>query len=154
MRSRGIHRRRLGEAGGDLRRMRQHPRHRAEIDGAQQRFAKLLGEGRREIDQQVDVFELAALAVVHRLANRDPSGGDAAGEVARKVIPYAAVIYDSRGNAWTYTSPQPLTFVREQLGIEYIEGGQAVLLDGPPTDTAVVIVGGPELFGTEFGVGH
>ena len=76
------------------------------------------------------------------------------GAEARTVIPYTAVFYDALGNSWTYTSPQPLTFVREAIGGEYIDGNSAVLLAGPPLDTAMVTVGAPELFGAEFGVGH
>ena len=71
----------------------------------------------------------------------------------RKLIPYSAVLYDTHGDAWTYTSPEPLVFVRRPIKIDYVEGDQAFLLDGPPAGTAVVTVGGAELFGTEFGVG-
>lgn len=72
----------------------------------------------------------------------------------RKVIPYGAVVYDTNGNAFVYTNPEPLTFVRSPISVDYIEGDLAVLADGPPTGTAVVTVGAPELHGTEFGVGH
>ncbi len=88
-----------------------------------------------------------------RLARSAP-GSEQVKTVARKVIPYTALIYDARGAAWTYTSPQPLTFVRAPVNVEYINKNLAVLVDGPPTDTAVVTVGAPELFGAEFGVGH
>lgn len=69
------------------------------------------------------------------------------------VIPYAAVIYDLNGNTWTYTNPQPLTFVREPITVDYIEGELAVLSAGPPIGTTVVTVGVAELYGTETGVG-
>jgi hypothetical protein len=72
----------------------------------------------------------------------------------RKIIPYAAVLYDAHGDAWTYTSPEPLRFVRYPISIDYIEGDMAVLTDGPPAGTAVVSVGAAELYGTEYGVGH
>ena len=68
----------------------------------------------------------------------------------RKIIPYSAVLYDVDGAAFVYTSPEPLTFVRAAITVDYIEGDQAVLLDGPPSGTAVVTVGSAELFGTEF----
>jgi uncharacterized protein YcfL len=66
------------------------------------------------------------------------------------VIPYAAVIYDTEGEAWAYTNPEPLTFVRHQLDIEAIEGDEAVLSVGPEEGTLVVIVGATELYGAEF----
>jgi hypothetical protein len=70
--------------------------------------------------------------------------------VERLVIPYAAVIYDTEGTAWAYTNPQPLTFVRHAVEIESIEGDAAILSDGPPAGTQVVVVGTPELYGAEF----
>ena len=80
-----------------------------------------------------------------------PGGGKSA---TRKVIPYTAVLYDVRGNTWVYTMPEQLTFVRDRVAIDYIEGGLAVLLSGPPSGTAIVTAGAPELYGTEFGVGE
>jgi hypothetical protein len=72
----------------------------------------------------------------------------------RKVVPYAAVIYDERGGTWTFTSPQPLTYLRRHIEIEFIEGDTAVLSDGPGVGTTVVTVGAAELLGTELGVGE
>jgi hypothetical protein len=80
-----------------------------------------------------------------------PGGGKSA---TRKVIPYAAVLYDVRGNTWVYAMPKQLTFVRDRIAIDYIEGDLAVLLSGPPSGTAIVTAGAPELYGTEFGVGE
>lgn len=72
----------------------------------------------------------------------------------RKAVPYNAVFYDLNGKTWIYTNPEPLTFVRAQISVDYIDGDKAVLLDGPPTGTEIVTVGSPELYGTEFGVGQ
>ena len=72
----------------------------------------------------------------------------------RKVVPYAAVFYDLNGKTWVYTNPEPLTFVRANISVDYIEGDLAVLSEGPPSGTKVVTVGSPELYGTEFGVGQ
>jgi len=72
----------------------------------------------------------------------------------RKIIPYAAVVYDSDGETWTYTNPEPLVFVRERIEVDHITGDQAVLTSGPAAGTAVVTVGVAELYGTELGVGH
>jgi hypothetical protein len=71
----------------------------------------------------------------------------------RKVVPYAAVIYGLKGETWTYTNPQPLTFVRQPITVDYIEGDKVVLLDGPDVGTAVVTAGAPELYGTDTGIG-
>jgi hypothetical protein len=71
----------------------------------------------------------------------------------RKVIPYAAVVYGLKGETWTYTNPAPLTFVRQPITIDYIEGDMTVLLDGPAAGTAVVTVGVAELYGTDTGIG-
>jgi hypothetical protein len=70
----------------------------------------------------------------------------------RKVIAYSAVIYDTTGRAWAYTSPKPLVYVRQPISIEYSEGNHTILHDGPPTGTEVVVVGAAELYGTETGV--
>jgi hypothetical protein len=72
----------------------------------------------------------------------------------RTVVPYAAVLYDAKGVTWVYTSPSNLVFVRHRITVDYIEGDQAVLTDGPPVGTQVVTVGGQELFGAEFEIGH
>jgi hypothetical protein len=73
---------------------------------------------------------------------------------ARKVVPYAAVIYDDHGDTWTFTNPRPLTYLRRHIAIEFIRGDLAVLSDGPAAGTTVVTTGAAELLGTELGVGE
>jgi hypothetical protein len=68
----------------------------------------------------------------------------------RNTVPYAAVIYDSKGVAWVYTNPEPLSFVRHRATIDFIEGDVAVLTDGPPLGTKVVMEGASELYGAEL----
>ncbi len=80
--------------------------------------------------------------------------GGKAVAAGRKVVPYAAVLYDSHGVAWVYTNPAPRTFVRRRITVDYIQGNLAVLSDGPPAGTAVVTVGAAELLGAELGVGE
>lgn len=72
------------------------------------------------------------------------------GGAQRKVIPYAAVLYDTEGNTWTYSSPEPLVFVRHKITVDRIEGEMAVLSDGPAAGTTVVTVGAQELYGSEL----
>jgi len=92
----------------------------------------------------------------HGLVNRQlvfvelplSGGGD-----KRKIIPYAAVLYDAKGDTWVYTNPEQLVFIRQPIQIDTIAGDEVTLVNGPPAGTAVVTVGGAELYGTEFGVG-
>jgi hypothetical protein len=67
-------------------------------------------------------------------------------------VPYAAVIYDTEGNTWIYTNPEPLTFVREQIVIDRIEGDTAFLAESLPGELNVVTMGVIEIYGTETGV--
>jgi hypothetical protein len=62
----------------------------------------------------------------------------------------AAVLYDDNGVSWVYTSPESLTFVRQRVVIDHVDGDNAVLRSGPPPGTPVVTVGGAELLGTEY----
>jgi hypothetical protein len=93
--------------------------------------------------------EAAARIAIETATVEDGQAGSAA-----IAIPYAAVLYDPDGTTFTYTSPEPLVFVREPITVDRIEGEVAYLTEGPATGTAVVTVGAAELFGTELGVDH
>ena len=69
-----------------------------------------------------------------------------------KEVPYAAVIYDIEGNTWIYTNPEPLTFVRSPIEVDYIERDTAFLAQNLESNFPVVTVGVSELYGTETGV--
>lgn len=73
-------------------------------------------------------------------------------EVGGNTIPYAAVIYDTEGNTWVYTNPEPLTFVRAPIVVDRIEGDQAILSQAIDSGTMVVTLGVSELYGAETGV--
>jgi hypothetical protein len=75
-------------------------------------------------------------------------------EAGRTVIPYGAIMYDTKGDTWTFTNPQPLTFVRHKVVVENIEGDRVTLSEGPPAGTTVVTVGATELMGAEHKYGH
>jgi hypothetical protein len=92
-----------------------------------------------------------AVVRTQRLAGPGQAGSAAA---SRKVVPYAAVIYDETGDTWTFTSPRPLAYLRQHIEIDFIEGDAAILSDGPAVGTTVVTVGAAELLGTELGVGE
>jgi len=70
------------------------------------------------------------------------------------IIPYDAVIYGADGKTYTYTAPEPLTYVRQEIDIDHVAGDSVMLSDGPPTGTEVVTVGATEVYGTEFEVAH
>jgi hypothetical protein len=75
-------------------------------------------------------------------------------ETPRKIIPYASVVYDPSGATWIYTSPKPLTFIRQPIVVDYIEADLAILVEGPSAGTIVVTAGSAELYGEEYGIGH
>ena len=58
-------------------------------------------------------------------------------------------LYDAEGQAWTYTNPEPLTFVRARVTVESVTGELAVLSTGPNVGETVVTVGAAELYGSE-----
>jgi hypothetical protein len=70
------------------------------------------------------------------------------------VVPYSSLIYDPQGNTWVYTSPQPRTFVRQQVSVDRIEGDLAYLSESPPAGTVIASIGVAELYGAEFEMGH
>ncbi len=72
----------------------------------------------------------------------------------RKVVPYGALMYDKKGDTWTFTNPQPLVFIRQHVAVEDIEGDRVILAEGPPAGTVVVTVGAAELMGAEHKYGH
>ena len=67
-------------------------------------------------------------------------------------VPYAAMIWDTEGNTWVYTNPEPLTFVRAAIVIDHIEGDTAFLAEELDSAITVVTVGVAEIYGTETGV--
>lgn len=86
-------------------------------------------------------------SVIARNRQRGAGGG-----AKRKVIPYAAVLYDATGMTYAYVNPRPLVYIRKQVVVDYIDGPLAILSEGPPVGAAVVTVGATELFGTELGI--
>jgi hypothetical protein len=71
----------------------------------------------------------------------------------RAIVPYSAIVYETDGATWVYTSTADLSFVREHIEVEAIEGNRAVLSEGPAAGTEIVTVGVAELFGAEHGIG-
>lgn len=75
------------------------------------------------------------------------------GVAERTIVPYSTIVYETDGETWVYTSTEDLSFVREHIVVQEIEGDRAVLSEGPPAGTEVVTVGVAELFGAEHGIG-
>jgi|SRR5919109_2347978 hypothetical protein len=108
--------------------------------------------------EEIEGTELARITLTEKAATRlDIQTASVAEERVngenRLVIPHGAVLWDSSGAAWAYTSPEELVFVRASITIDHIDGDLAVLSDGPEPGTLVVTVGVAELWGTETGVG-
>jgi hypothetical protein len=70
----------------------------------------------------------------------------------QKIMPYSALLYDTEGETWTFTNAEPLTYVRQKIKVDRIDGDNAILAQGPAAGTKVVIVGAAELFGSEAGI--
>ena len=86
------------------------------------------------------------LGIVIDEVREDPSG--------RRIVPYAAVLYDLTGKTWVYISADPLTFARGAVVIDTIKGDNVYLSEGPPAGTKVLATGVPQVFGAEVKVGH
>ena len=71
---------------------------------------------------------------------------------ATKVIPYAAVVYDTDGSSWTYVEIAADTYVRQPITVTVIRQDVALLSAGPALGARVVTVGSAELLGTEYNI--
>ena len=74
-------------------------------------------------------------------------------EDTRLVVPYSSLIYDIYGDTWVYVNPESRQFLRVPVVVDYIQGENVYLVDGPAAGTTVVTVGVAELHGTDTGVG-
>ena len=73
----------------------------------------------------------------------------------RKVVPYAAIVYDKDGTTWVYTNPQALTFIRH-IHRRGTHQGRRRRAEGRPCRRRArsATTGAPQLYGAEKGVGH
>lgn len=105
--------------------------------------------------EQVGTSELSRVTLTEKAAQRlDIQTAAVEQNGDGTVIPYAAVIYSPDGETWTYVNPEGLTFVRQAIVVDRIDGDQALLAKGPAPGTKVATVGVQELYGAETGVGH
>jgi len=117
----------------------EHPAEVAKIEGSELSRVTLTEKAIQRLDLKTDQVREA-------MVKRSTS--------PRNVVPYSSLIYDQKGQTWIYTNPQPRTFVRHKVEVDYIEGDLVVLKDGPPTGTVIATVAVAELYGAEFKVGH
>ena len=106
------------------------------------------------IIEPVDGTSLNRLTLTERAAERvgletAPIAEQQVGGKIQRTIPYSAVIYDADGGTWAYTTSEHLTFVRDEISVERIDGDTAYLTDGPAAGTEVVTVAAAELVGLE-----
>lgn len=109
--------------------------------------------------EEIPGSELKRVTLTQRAAERidlktDKVREATVGETPRRVVPYSSLIYDPHGGTWVYTQTAPLSFVRAAVEVDYIEGNDVFLKDGPPVGAEVASVGVAEIYGTEFEVGH
>jgi uncharacterized protein YcfL len=100
----------------------------------------------------VTLDEKAAVRLGIQTAAVADAGTVREGSSGALAVPYSAILYDKDGNAFVYTNPGGLTFVRAPITVDYVEGDQAILSAGPSSGTEVVAVGVAELWGAETGL--
>jgi hypothetical protein len=65
-------------------------------------------------------------------------------------VPYAAVLYYLDGTTWTYLAESKNVFRRVPIHVLSISGQVATLTAGPAVGSQVVVVGAPEVLGSEL----
>lgn len=69
-------------------------------------------------------------------------------------IPWSAVVFDIHGGSWVYTQKSNTLFERKRVFFDHINGGNAVMSEGPAEGSKIVVSGALELFGVETGFAH
>lgn len=80
-------------------------------------------------------------------------GEESESETTYLTVPYSTIVYDLAGDVWVYINSAPLTYYREMVVVEKIDGDVVYLVEGPPSGTMVVTAGVAELYGADTGVG-
>jgi hypothetical protein len=111
------------------------------------------GGGAKQVTLIQEAADRLAIQTVQVAEKTVPARVPGGPNAARRVVPYAALLYDVNGEAWVYTVSKPLSFVRQRLVVDYVTGEFAVLSDGPQLGTSVVTKGAAELYGTELNAG-
>jgi len=69
-------------------------------------------------------------------------------------LPWSAVVFDIYGGSWVYTQKSKYIYERKRIFLDYVSGHQAIISEGPPEGSMVVVNGALELFGVETGFAH
>lgn len=80
--------------------------------------------------------------------------GQVGGEGHQTWIPYSALLYGTKGETYTYTSPRALTYVHKHIEVDRVVGNKVLLKHGPPAGTKVVTQGAQQLHGAELEFGE
>lgn len=104
----------------------------------------------------VDLYFVLPADARFRIGQRLAAWLGARGSRDGLVVPAAALLYGTAGEAWVYERTAPQIFHRRRVEVLRIEGAMALLRPGsgelaPPA--RVVTAGAHELFGAELGVG-
>lgn len=103
--------------------------------------------------EEIEGSEFKRVVLTEKAAERlDIQTAQVGEEQGGLVVPYSTIIYGLNGETWLYTNPEPLTYVREAIAVEHIDGDLAFLSAGPESGTEVVTVGVIELYGEESGI--
>ena len=103
--------------------------------------------------QDIPGSDIRQVTITARAAERlDLHTSKVAEKMGQRVVPYASIIYDPHGGVWVYTMPKDRVFVRSPIDVDYIEGDDVFLNDGPALGTSVVTDGVAESDGAEHGL--
>lgn len=103
--------------------------------------------------EEIEGSDLSRVVLTDDAARRiELETSPAVGAGARVAVPESAIWVDVDGQAWVYTNPEPLVFVRAPVDVDRYEDGTAYLSKGLAPGTEVATVGVAELIGTEFGI--
>jgi hypothetical protein len=74
--------------------------------------------------------------------------------IEKNRIPYSAILYDAAGGQpYVFVNTKGLSFHREDVTVENVDGDMVDLADGPPNGTEVVTAGVPQVHGAELEFG-
>jgi uncharacterized protein YcfL len=107
-----------------------------------------------EIGEKDATTGIASVTLTEKAAERAGIETAAVEDVAAGIlaVPYSAIWYDAKGNAFVYTVTAPLSYIRVPITVDHVEGDQAILSAGPSAGTEVVTQGVAELYGAETGL--
>jgi hypothetical protein len=108
--------------------------------------------------EKIEGTELNRVTLTEKAAARldiqtAPASEETVNGATQTVVPYSSIIYDLEGNTWVYIAQGPLSFVRQQITVDRIEGDLALVSDGLDLGTEVATVGVAELYGADTGIG-